>query len=72
MEFYLDIIQKAIDYNTNELEKNSDDYTMSEIFYMRGYTQSLKDVLEDLKNYNNGNKNQIYTLIKFNLCQKLE
>lgn len=67
MEFYLDIIQKAIDYNTNELEKNSDDYTMSEIFYMRGYTQSLKDVLEDLKNYNNGNKNQIYTLRKFNL-----
>ena len=40
-------IQKAIDYNTNELEKNSDDYTMSEIFYMRGYTQSLKDVLEE-------------------------
>ena len=67
MEFYFDIIQKAIDYNTNELEKNSDDYTMSEIFYMRGYTQSLKDVLEDLKNYNNGNKNQIYTLRKFNL-----
>ena len=67
MEFYLDIIQKAIDYNTNELEKNSDDYTMSEIFYLRGYTQSLKDVLEDLKNYNNGNKNQIYTLRKFNL-----
>ena len=67
MEFYLYIIQKAIDYNTNELEKNSDDYTMSEIFYMRGYTQSLKDVLEDLKNYNNGNKNQIYTLRKFNL-----
>ncbi len=67
MEFYLDIIQKAIDYNINELEENSDDYTMSEIFYMRGYTQSLKDVLEDLKNYNNGNKNQIYTLRKFNL-----
>tara|TARA_B100000424_G_C22856174_1_gene456432 strand:- start:220 stop:426 length:207 start_codon:yes stop_codon:yes gene_type:complete len=67
VEFYLDIIQKAIDYNINELEENSDDYTMSEIFYMRGYTQSLKDVLEDLKNYNNGNKNQIYTLRKFNL-----
>ena len=67
MEEYIEIIEQAIKYNTNELENNSDQYSMSEIFYIRGYTQSLKDVLEDLKNYNNGNKNQIYTLRKFNL-----
>lgn len=66
MEEYIEIIEQAIKYNTNELENNSDQYSMSEIFYIRGYTQSLKDVLTDLKN-SNDDIAKFYTLRKFNL-----
>ena len=66
MEEYIEIIEQAIKYNTNELENNSDQYSMSEIFYIRGYTQSLKDVLTDLKNSNN-DVAKFYILRKFNL-----
>ena len=40
---------------------------MSEIFYMRGYTQSLKDVLIDLEENDLEDRSKFYTLRKFNL-----
>tara|TARA_Y100001972_G_scaffold25958_1_gene31685 strand:+ start:644 stop:847 length:204 start_codon:yes stop_codon:yes gene_type:complete len=66
MDEYIDILEQAIILNTRELEDNADDYSMSQIFYMRGYTQCLKDVLTDLKENNKNSKN-LSGLRKFNL-----
>jgi len=66
MDEYIDILEQAIILNTRELEDNADNYSMSQIFYMRGYTQCLKDVLIDLKENNKNSKN-LSGLRKFNL-----
>ena len=66
MDAYIKIIEKAIEYNTKEIAENADNYTMSEMFFMRGYTQALKDILEDLKE-NKEDLSKFYTLRKFNL-----
>ena len=42
MDAYIKIIEQAIEYNTKEIAENADSYTMSEIFFMRGYTQGFK------------------------------
>ncbi len=67
MEAYIKIIEQAIEYNTNEIDENANQYSISEIFFMRGYTQALKDVLIDLKEYDDNNHSKYYTLRKFNL-----
>ena len=67
MDIYIKIIEQAIEYNTKEIAENADNYTMSEMFFMRGYTQALKDVLVDLKEYDDTNNSKFYTLRKFNL-----
>lgn len=66
MDEYIDILEKAIILNTRELEDNADEYSMSQIFYMRGYTQCLKDVLVDLRE-NKKKSNILNGLRKFNL-----
>jgi hypothetical protein len=66
MDEYIDILEKAIILNTRELEDNADEYSMSQIFYMRGYTQCLKDVLVDLRE-NKKNSGILNGLRKFNL-----
>ena len=67
MDAYIDILKQAIKYNTKEIEENAENYSMSEIFYMRGYTQSLKDVLIDLEESDLEDRSKFYTLRKFNL-----
>jgi hypothetical protein len=67
MDVYIDILKQAIIENTKELEENADNYSMSQLFFMKGYTQSLKDVLVDLEENNLEDRSKFYTLRKFNL-----
>ena len=67
MDAYIKIIAQAIEYNTKEIVENADNYTMREMFFMRWYTQALKDVLVDLKEYDDTSNSKYYTLRKFNL-----
>ena len=67
MDAYIDILKQAIIENTKELEENSDQYSMSQLFFMKGYTQSLKDVLIDLEENDLEDRSKFYTLRKFNL-----
>ena len=67
MDAYIDILKQAIIENTKELEENADDYSMSQLFFMKGYTQSLKDVLVDLEENDLEDRSKFYTLRKFNL-----
>ena len=66
MDEYIDILEKAIILNTRELEDNADEYSMSQILYLRGYTQCLKGVLVDLRE-NKKKSNILNGLRKFNL-----
>jgi len=67
MDAYIDILKQAIIENTKELEENADHYSMSQLFFMKGYTQSLKDVLVDLEENDLEDRSKFYTLRKFNL-----
>jgi hypothetical protein len=67
MDAYIDILKQAIIENTKELEENADNYSMSQLFFMKGYTQSLKDVLVDLEENDLEDRSKFYTLRKFNL-----
>jgi len=67
MDAYIDILKQAIIENTKELEENSDQYSMNQLFFMKGYTQSLKDVLIDLEENDLEDRSKFYTLRKFNL-----
>jgi|TARA_R100000081_G_C4796205_1_gene161030 hypothetical protein len=64
---YIDILEKAIIYNVRELEEPSKEYTMSELKWMEGYTQALKDVLNDLNDLKKDNTSKFSVLYKFNL-----
>ncbi len=67
LEDYIDILEKAVMENVRELEEPSREYTLSEIQWMEGYTQSLKDVLADLIDQNRNQGSDYSILYKFNL-----
>ncbi len=67
LENYIDILEKAVMENVRELEEPSREYTLSEIQWMEGYTQSLKDVLADLIDQNRNQGSDYSILYKFNL-----
>lgn len=67
MREYIKIIKEAIEYNTSEMEDNEEHYTDDEMVFMKGYTQALKDVLDDLNETILDDTSKFYTLRKFNL-----
>ena len=67
LDNYIGILEQAIKENEKELENPSKKYTMSEIKWMAGYTQALKDVLADLVDHQNEDSFKYSTLYKFNL-----
>ena len=67
LDNYIDILEQAITENVKELENPSKEYTMSELKWMGGYTQALKDVLADLIEHKKDEKFNYSTLYKFNL-----
>ena len=54
----------AIEYNQMEMIMPSREYTDSEIVWMKGYNQALKDMLED---YNNDIEDAIQKSLTFSL-----
>jgi hypothetical protein len=64
---YIDILEQAIIENTRELEEPSREYTLSELKWMQGYTQALKDILSDLIDEKRNDSFQYSVLYKFNL-----
>lgn len=67
MREYIKIIKEAIEYNNSEMAENAEHYTNDEIVFMKGYTQALKDVLDDLNETILDDNSKFYTLKKFNL-----
>jgi len=67
LEDYIDILEKAVIENVRELEEPSREYTLSEIKWMEGYTQALKDVLADLIDQKREDNTKYSVLYKFNL-----
>jgi hypothetical protein len=67
MREYIKIIKEAIEYNTSEMADNTEHYTDDEMVFMKGYTQALKDVLDDLNESIMEDGDKFYTLRKFNL-----
>tara|TARA_B100000900_G_scaffold403769_1_gene411260 strand:- start:586 stop:795 length:210 start_codon:yes stop_codon:yes gene_type:complete len=67
LDNYIDILEQAITENVKELENPSKEYTMSELKWMGGYTQALKDVLADLIEHKKDEEFNYSTLYKFNL-----
>ena len=67
LDNYIDILEQAITDNVKELENPSKEYTMSELKWMGGYTQALKDVLADLIEHKKDEGFNYSTLYKFNL-----
>ena len=47
--------------------ENGEHYTNDEMVFMKGYTQALKDVLDDLNETILEDNSKFYTLKKFNL-----
>tara|TARA_Y100001972_G_C7633159_1_gene317845 strand:- start:1268 stop:1477 length:210 start_codon:yes stop_codon:yes gene_type:complete len=67
LDNYIDILEQAVKENEHELENPSKKYTMSETKWMQGYTQALKDVLNDLNDLKKDDKSKFSRLYKFNL-----
>lgn len=67
MREYIKIIKEAIEYNNSEMAENAEHYTNDEMVFMKGYTQALKDVLDDLNETILEDNSKFYTLKKFNL-----
>lgn len=67
MKEYIKIIKEAIEYNTSEIADNAEHYTNDEMVFMKGYTQALEDVLDDLNESILDDTSKFYTLRKFNL-----
>jgi|TARA_R110002020_G_scaffold183823_1_gene380281 hypothetical protein len=67
MREYIKIIKEAIEYNNSEMAENGEHYTNDEMVFMKGYTQALKDVLDDLNETILEDNSKFYTLKKFNL-----
>ena len=67
MREYIKIIKEAIEYNNSEMVDNAEHYTNDEMVFMKGYTQALKDVLDDLNETILDDNSKFYTLKKFNL-----
>jgi|TARA_R110002012_G_scaffold255602_2_gene435636 predicted N-formylglutamate amidohydrolase len=67
MENYINILKKVINDNEKELENPTSEYTTTEIVWMKGYTQALKDIREDLINEEKVNSIKYSKLYKFNL-----
>jgi len=67
MREYIKIIKEAIEYNNSEMAENAEHYTNDEMVFMKGYTQALKDVLDDLNETILDDNSKFYTLKKFNL-----
>ena len=67
MREYIKIIKEAIEYNNSEMVENAEHYTDDEMVFMKGYTQALKDVLDDLNETILDDASKFYTLRKFNL-----
>tara|TARA_B100001059_G_C17818325_1_gene576655 strand:+ start:979 stop:1185 length:207 start_codon:yes stop_codon:yes gene_type:complete len=67
MREYIKIIKEAIEYNNSEMAENAEHYTDDEMVFMKGYTQALKDVLDDLNETILDDTSKFYTLRKFNL-----
>lgn len=67
MKEYIKIIKEAIEYNNSEMADNAEHYTNDEMVFMKGYTQALKDVLDDLNETISEDNSKFYTLKKFNL-----
>ena len=67
MREYIKIIKEAIEYNNSEMVENGEHYTNDEMVFMKGYTQALKDVLDDLNETILEDNSKFYTLKKFNL-----
>lgn len=67
MKEYIRILKEAIEYNNSEMAENAEHYTNDEMVFMKGYTQALKDVLDDLNETILDDNSKFYTLKKFNL-----
>ena len=67
MREYIKIIKEAIEYNNSEMVDNAEHYTNDEMVFMKGYTQALKDVLDDLNETILDDNSKFYILKKFNL-----
>lgn len=67
MKEYIKILKEAIEYNNSEMADNAEHYTNDEMVFMKGYTQALKDVLDDLNETISDDNSEFYTLRKFNL-----
>ena len=67
MKEYIKILKEAIEYNNSEMVDNAEHYTNDEMVFMKGYTQALKDVLDDLNETISDDNSEFYTLRKFNL-----
>ena len=67
MKKYIKIIKEAIEFNISEIADNAENYTSDEMLFMEGYTQALKDVLDDLNESIMEDGDKFYTLRKFNL-----
>jgi hypothetical protein len=66
LDNYLDILEQAIIENVRELEEPTREYTMSELKWMGGYTQALKDILADLIEQKKEDNIKYSTLYKYN------
>lgn len=67
MKEYIKILKEAIEYNNSEMADNAEHYTNDEMVFMKGYTQALKDVMDDLNETISDDNSEFYTLRKFNL-----
>lgn len=67
MKEYIRILKEAIEYNNSEMVDNAEHYTNDEMVFMKGYTQALKDVLDDLNETILDDNSKFYILKKFNL-----
>jgi pyruvate-formate lyase len=67
MKEYIKILKEAIEYNNSEMVDNAEHYTNDEMVFMKGYTQALKDVLDDLNETILDDNSKFYILKKFNL-----
>ena len=67
MKKYIKIIKEAIEFNISEIADNAENYTSDEMLFMKGYTQALEDMLDDLSESDLDDGDKFYTLRKFNL-----
>ena len=64
MDKFKQTLVEAIEENKEEMISPSREYTDNEIIWMRGYTQALKDMIED---YDNDIEDAIKKSVDFSL-----